>query len=94
MIKIKPEGAMLIVLPLPKEEKETDSGITVMDFALLRGEILEVSDEWADKYKPGEVVLFAETAGKTLHYQKKSCLWISGIPYTENGDVWAKVIEN
>jgi len=92
MIKIKPEGAMLIVFPLPKEETETDGGITVMDFALLRGEVIEVSDE--SKYKSGDIVLFPETVGKSLHYQKRSCLWINGKAYTENGDVWAVITEN
>jgi hypothetical protein len=34
---IKPEGAMLIVFPLPKEESVTDGGIVAQDFELTRG---------------------------------------------------------
>lgn len=95
MQKIKPEGSMLIVFPLPKEESQTEGGITVMDFALLRGEILEVSDEWSGKYKKGDVVLFpdSEGVGKTIHYQKRSCLWLNGKAYSENGDIWGTIIQ-
>jgi len=96
MVKVKPEGAMLIVFPLPKTETETESGIKVMDFELLRGEVIEVSDEWSNKYKKGDVVLFpdSEGIGKTFTYQKRLCLWINGKPFTEGGDVWGKIIED
>lgn len=91
MTTIKPEGAMLIVFPLPKEESLTDGGIVARDYKLIRGEVMEVSDEWDKKYKKGDVVLFPdeEGVGRSIHYKKKSCLWINGKPFTENGDVWA-----
>lgn len=91
MTKIKPEGAMLIVFPLPKEESTTEDNIVVMDFELVRGEIVEVSDEWASKYSVGDIVLFplSDGVGRSIHYQKRSCLWINGHPFSEGkGDVW------
>lgn len=96
MQTIKPEGSMLIVFPLPKEESETDKGITVMDFAMVRAEVLEVSDAWSNRYKKGDIVLFPESEGigKSLHYQKKSCLWINGRAFgDEGGDVWGVLTE-
>ena len=45
MKTIKPEGAMLIVHPLPKEESETDAGIVVTDFQLIRAEVLEINNK-------------------------------------------------
>lgn len=90
MTTIKPEGAMLIVYPLPKEESTTESGIVAQDFALIRGEVIEVSDEYSDKYKRGDVVLFPDSdgVGRSFHYQKKSCLWICGKPFMDSGDVF------
>lgn len=93
MIKIKPEGAMLIVRPLPKEESETDGGIIAQDFALCRASVEAVSEEWSDRYKIGDIVLFAEDAGRSIHYQKKACLWINGKNFSDgNGDIWGKEI--
>lgn len=94
MQTIKPEGSMLIVFPLPKEESETGGGIVVMDFALLRCKVIEASDEWGNKYKKGDVVLISDGdgVGKSIHYQKQSCLWISGKPFPD-GDVWGIITE-
>jgi len=96
MTTIKPEGAMLIVHPLPKEESETDAGIVVTDFQLVRAEVLEVSDEWSDKIKRGDIVLFADSdgVGKSLHYKKKSCLWVSGKAFGEGGDLFGVEIKD
>ena len=94
MTTIKPEGAMLIVFPLPKEEAITEGGIVAQDFALVKAEVLEVSDEWSDKIKRGDIVLFADSdgVGKSLHYKKKACLWISAKAFGEGGDLWGKLI--
>ena len=90
MKTIKPEGAMLIVHPLPKEESETDAGIVVTDFQLIRAEVFEVSDEWESRIPRGSIVLFSDSdgVGKSIHYQKKSCLWISGKAFGEGGDLF------
>lgn len=94
MTTIKPEGAMLIVFPLPKEESVTDGGITVTEYKMIRAEVMEVSDAWSDRYAKGDIVIFPEEdgIGKSIHYQKKSCLWISGKSFGDGGDVWAKEI--
>lgn len=97
MQKIKPEGSMLIVFPLPKEEKKTEKGIITQDFELVRAEVVEMSEEYESKYKKGDVVLFADSegVGKSLHYQKKACLWINGKAFgDQNGDVWGILTEN
>lgn len=90
MQKIKPVGAQLIVFPLPKEETKTDGGIVAFDYEMTRAEIVEVSDEWTDRYKKGDTVLFpeSESIGKSIHYEKRNCLWISGKPFDDGGDVW------
>lgn len=96
MIKIKPEGAMLIVFPLPKEETVTDAGIAVQEFAMVKAEVLEVSDEWSDKISVGDIVLFADGdgVGRSIHYQKKSCLWVNAKSFGDGGDLWGKLIND
>lgn len=96
MTTIKPEGAMLIVHTLPKEESVSEGGIVAMEYKMARAEILELSDEWGNRYKRGDIVLFPENdgVGKSIHYQKKPCLWINGKPFTENGDVWGIEIKD
>jgi len=94
MTKIKPEGSMLIVFPLPKEEKSTESGIVTQDFSLTKATVMEVSEEWSNRYSVGDIVLFPDTVGHTIHYQKKACLWVNGRPFgDQNGDIWAKEIK-
>jgi hypothetical protein len=90
MTTIKPEGAMLIVFPLPKEESTTEGGIVTQDFALVRASVEEVSDEWESKIPRGSVVLFADSdgVGKSINYKKKSCLWVSGKAFGEGGDLF------
>ena len=83
MQKITPVGQKLIVFPLPKETLTTENNIVVMDNELDNGEIIEVSDELKDLYKPGDVVIYPSGAGLTIHYNKKACLWI-----TSNLDIW------
>ncbi len=94
MTTIKPEGAMLIVFPLPKEESTTEGGIVAQDFALTKAEVMEVSDEWSDKISKGDIVLFPDTVGQSIHYQKKACLWICAKPYMDGGDLWGKLIND
>lgn len=91
MTKIKPEGAMLIVFPLPTEETEI-GGIITMDFNLSKGQILEVSEAYKEKYKEGDIILFPEGAGKSINYQKKACMWVDGRPFPD-GEVFGIVTE-
>lgn len=83
---------MLIVCPLPKEETVTDGGIVAQDFALIKAEVMEVSDEWSDKISVGDVVIFPDTVGRSIHYQKKSCLWVNAKSFSDGGDLWGKLI--
>lgn len=92
MQKLEPQGAMLIVYPIPVDETITQGGIIAQEFNLSKGEILEVSKEWGDRYNVGDIILFPEGAGKTVHYQRKACLWVDGRAFTDNGDVFAIVI--
>lgn len=96
MTTIKPEGAMLIVFPLPKEESVTEGGIVAQEYKMIRAEVMEVSDAWSDRYSKGDIVIFPESegVGKSIHYQKKACLWISGKSFGDGGDVWAKEIKD
>lgn len=96
MTTIKPEGAMLIVHPLPKEESKTEGGIVTQDFKLVRASVIEVSDEWESKIPRGSVVLFADSdgVGKSINYQKKSCLWVSGKAFGEGGDLFGIEIKD
>lgn len=85
MQKIKPVGQKLIVFPLPFNEEgvKTDGGIVVMDMQLSHAEVMEVSDELKDVYSVGDTIIIPVETGTAIHYQKKSCVWISA-----NIDVW------
>lgn len=94
MTKVEPVGSFLIVKPLKMEEAKTEGGIIAMDLELEKGEVLEVSKEWSDRYSTGDIILYPKGSGLTLpHYKKQNCLWVNGKPSTDGGDVYAKVEE-
>lgn len=94
MQKIEPVGAFLIVKPLKMDETKTEGGIIAMDLELEKGQVLEVSNEWSDRYSIGDIILYPKDSGLTLpHYKKQNCLWINGKASTDGGDVYAKIIE-
>jgi hypothetical protein len=92
-MKLKPVGSKLLVLPLEAKNYVTESKIELVESELSRAEIVEVSDELADIYKVGEVVLLPSKIGTLQIYNGKNCLWINGNGYP-SGDVWAIVTEN
>ena len=89
MQKIKPVGQRLIVFPLPDEETITDANIVVMDMQLTKGELVGVSDELKDVYSVGDTVIFPKETGLSIHYKKKSCLWLNN-----QTDIWGIVTED
>lgn len=94
MKKIKPNGSKLIVHPLPSKETTTEGGMVVMDLELEEGEVVEVSNEYSDRYKEGDIVLYPKGAGISLpNYKKKNCLWLNGQAPDQGGDVWGIVTE-
>ena len=92
-IKITPVGTKLLVLPLPKEENTFEAGIIAVDFALDKGEVLEVPEYLKNIYKKGDVVLYPATTGTTYFYNKSHCLFLNGQEYPQ-GDIWAIVTNN
>lgn len=91
---IKPIGSKLIVKPLPMEDTQTESGITVLDLELEKAEVVEVSEEYSNRFKPKDIVLYPKGSGISLpHYKKTNCLWLDGRPVNEGGDIWALVVE-
>lgn len=93
-MKITPIGSKLIVLPLPTEEEEKVGSIVIPNSVatadLSRAEVVEISDDLAEKYKVGEILLYPTNAGLGLVYNNKPHLWLR---QEENGiqEVWGKV---
>ena len=92
-MKLKPVGTKLLVLPLSQEEYVTESNIHLIESELERAEVVEVSDEIADVYKVGDIVLYPKSIGSLQIYNGKNCLWINGAGYP-SGDVWAIATES
>jgi len=92
MIKLKPQGAKLIVHPIEKETFKTESGLEIVQLDLQEGEVMEVSDELKEIYKVGDIVLYPKGAGLGIMYQKKSCLFLSG-EGNNKGDIIALITD-
>lgn len=92
-MKLKPVGTKLLVLPLSQEEYVTETNIHLIESELERAEVMEVSDEIADVYKVGDIVLYPKSIGILQIYNGKKCLWINGAGYP-SGDVWAIATES
>ena len=95
MQRIEPIGARLIVKPLKKEDEILDSGIIVLDEQLATGEVIEVGDEYADKYNVGDIVIFPKEAGLNLYHYKKNaaCLFLNGKAASDGGDIYGILTE-
>ena len=88
MKSIKPIGESLIIFPLETEHKADNSEIIIVNKQLAYGEVQAVSDEFADVYKVGDIVIYASGAGISQQYNKKSCLWINGLSPKQGGHVY------
>lgn len=77
MKKITPIGENLLVLPLPKENIQSDGGMIMVDNTLTKGKVMEVSDDYVDIFKKGDIVIYPENAGFHQYYKNQNCIWIN-----------------
>lgn len=90
MNKIQPVGRLILVEPINREDTQTESGLTVIDKTQL-GKVIELSDEFADVYKKGDIVAYSEGAGHGVFYKGKAHLYLNGNGWGNGGDVWSIV---
>ncbi len=81
MKNIVPIGDSILVLPLPKEPQTTDAGIQLTDTTIAKAKVMEVSKEYSDTYKKGDVILYAENAGIYQRYKQQNCLWLNAVGF-------------
>lgn len=85
----RPVGNRLLVLPLPKTEKE-HKGIKIPASAnndLTEGEVIAISEDVSNLFNVGDILLFPSGSGIGQWYNGKIYLWLQA------NEVWA-VIEN
>jgi len=91
-MKILPVGTKLIVLPLPREDEQLESGIFIPGTAnanLMRGEVIAVSNEISNLYKKGDVILYPEKKGVGFIQDNKAYLWLDA--ETNLSEIWGIV---
>ena len=81
MKSIQPIGDNILVLPLPKENHERESGIVIVDNTLTKGKVMEVSNEYQDVYQKGDIVIYPESAGVSQYYRSQNCLWLNPVGF-------------
>lgn len=59
----------------------------------MKAEVVEVSKEYSDVFKKGDIIAISADAGISQQYNNKSCLWIDAKSAPE-GDVWYIVRED
>ena len=77
MKNILPIGENILVLPLPKENHQTEAGISIVDNTLAKAKVMEVSDDFANIYQKGDVIIYTENAGISQYYKQQQCLWLN-----------------
>ena len=87
-MKLKPLGNKILVVPVKKENYITETNIELVDNSLATAEVVEFSDEFADVYKKGDVILYSSGSGISQQYNGKTHLWLNGNG-APNGEVWA-----
>ncbi len=92
MKSARPIGENILVLPLPKEPQTTDAGIQLTDTTIAKAKVMEVSKEYSDTYKKGDVILYAENAGIYQRYKQQNCLWLNATGFPK-GHVIAVIEE-
>jgi len=92
MKKFIPQGTNIIVLPLPKEPRSTESGLHIVDNVLAKAKVMEVGTELSEIYKKGDIVIYPENVGIFQYYKQQECLWLNGKGYPE-GNVIAIIKE-
>lgn len=93
MIKIQPQGSNILVMPISKENYVTDSGIEIAGVSLCQGEVIEVSKEFAELYKAGDIVQYADSpkVGISQPYNGKLCIWLCGRAFNDGGDIFSTI---
>jgi co-chaperonin GroES (HSP10) len=89
-MKLKPVGSKLLVEQIQGDNYVTEGKIELVETAMAKASVVEVSDELARIYNIGDVVMFPEKIGTLQMYNGKKCLWVNGDGYPK-GDVWAIV---
>ncbi|NBU82437.1 MAG: hypothetical protein EBS55_12390 [Flavobacteriaceae bacterium] len=93
MQKYEPLGRKMLVTPVKEDNYKTDVGIEVVQMGFMKVEVVEVSKEYSETFKPGDHIMIGDNAGISQQYNGKSCLWIDAKSAPE-GDVWFIVRED
>lgn len=91
-IKLQPVGQKILVLPIQQKNYVTETNIEIVEKDLAKGEVVEVSEEYADLYKKGDIVVYSRHAGVSQQYNGKSCICLNAKGAPE-GDIWFIVTE-
>lgn len=81
--RIKPVGKSILIVPLPKENEQSEGGLIIVDNTLTKGKVMEVSAEFDETYKKGDIVIFPEGAGIHQYYRNQNCLWLVATGYPD-----------
>lgn len=92
-MKIKPFGSWLLVQPLESKNFITENKIEIVETGLAHATVVEVSDEFSEVLKPGDVVVHTKDAGKPQYYNGKPCLWIDARSPDKGGDCWFLIVD-
>lgn len=93
MQKFEPVGRKMLVLPIKEENYKTSSGLELVQLEFMKAEVVEVSKEYSEQYKAGDVVVISSNSGIGQPYNGKACLWIDAKP-SPDGDIWFIVRED
>ncbi len=93
MQKFEPQGRKMLVSLIDKKNFVTGGGIEVVQREVVEGEVVEVSKEYSEAYKKGDIIAFSSGAGISQMYNGKPCLWIDA-KAAPDGDVWFIVKED
>lgn len=93
MQKFEPMGRKMLVCPVSDENYRTNSGIELVNLELQKVVVEEVSKEFENVYKQGDLLMISSGGGIGQMYNGKSCLWIDAKSAPE-GDVWFIVRED
>ena len=93
-MRLLPMGSKLLIEPQKRKEYKTEAGIDVINSDLSEGKIVEVSDDFKEIYKEGDIVLYSLGAGQGEYYQGKPCVWIDGRSVNNGGDVWSLILND
>jgi hypothetical protein len=91
-LKLTPMGKQILILPIEDETYKTvgSGAILVGNTELVPAKIVELSQEFEDKYNVGDVILYARGVGTSQNYRGELHWWIDGRGTGDfSGQVWA-----